>query len=325
LRIKCNNEQKDDVVIGSPRTAIRLTSSGGGLLLSTAAGLGAALVSAVIWMVVVQVTGYEVGIVAVGIGFLVGLAMASTAGTSRALAPIAAVLSLLGCVLGQALTDAHFVAQGAGVSTIFALRHMIADPGGLGWDVFRAGFGPIDVLFWAIAGVQGFRLTARAVAENRAVAARPEFVPQEFGRRAAAWPADYLPPADTPVTPGAAAVPGETDSVPADSAAEVAAGLAETDAAPAGTGDAPVAPAETAALPAETTAPPAETAAPPAETAAPSAGTATDSAETAIGASETASVPVEAAAETPAEALAETPAEVTPVPAPVATPAGAPA
>jgi hypothetical protein len=142
----------------------------------------AALVGAILWMIFVQVTGYEVGIVAVGIGFLVGQAMAATAGTSTQLPPIGAVLSLIGCLLGQILTDAHFFGQEVGLGTASALREMVSDLG-LGWDVFTAGFSVIDLLFWAIAGYEGYKLTARAVAKRRAARITPPQPPV----------ADYFP------------------------------------------------------------------------------------------------------------------------------------
>ena len=148
------------------------SSSGSGLMRSTAAGAVAALVGAIIWMIFVRVTGYEVGIVAVGIGFLVGQAMAATAGTSTALPPVGAVLSLIGCLLGQLLADAHFFGEAVGLGFGRALNEMLSDPA-LGWDVFTAGFSAIDLVFWAIAGYGGYKLTARAVAQRRLVTPTP--------------------------------------------------------------------------------------------------------------------------------------------------------
>jgi hypothetical protein len=140
--------------------------SSGGLPKSIAAGVAAALVGAVIWAVIVEVSGYEVGFVAVGIGFLVGQAMAFTAGTSQRLPPIGAVLALVGCLLGNAFVDAHELAVAVGSSTGHVLNRMIADPG-LAVDIFKAGFQPFDLVFWLIAGYEGFKLTAGGVARVR--------------------------------------------------------------------------------------------------------------------------------------------------------------
>jgi hypothetical protein len=193
---------RDDVVDGSTSTQSGAAQSG--LLRSTAAGLVAALVGAIIWMVIVMVSGYEVGIVAVGIGFMVGQAMALTAGTSTRLPPIGAVLALFGCVFGQFLTDAHFLAEAVGVSFVRAFREMVTDLGGLGWDVFSAGFSPIHLLFWAIAGYEGYVLTARAVAVRNANRQQLNQPPV----------ADYFPPAGTPATSGTPAASGAPSVAP---------------------------------------------------------------------------------------------------------------
>jgi hypothetical protein len=169
-------------VDGSHQTGFGANS--GGLLRSTAAGAGAALIGAVLWMIFVQVTGYEIGIVAIGIGFLVGQAMGATAGTSTRLPPIGALLSLLGCLVGQFLADAHFLAEAVGVGTGRALREMVTDPA-FGWDVFTTGLSPIDLVFWAIAGYEGYKLTARAVAQRNAARSQPDPRPVS----------DYFPPA----------------------------------------------------------------------------------------------------------------------------------
>jgi hypothetical protein len=169
-----------------------------GLLRSTAAGAVAALVGAILWAVIVEVSGYEVGIAAVGIGFLVGLAMAATAGTSNRLPPIGAVLALLGCLLGNAFVDAHEVAKTVGTSTAHVLKVMVSDLN-LSAHIFKAGFEAIDLVFWAIAAYEGYKLTARAVTRVRQ------------------RPAVTGPTATAAFTPSAAAYPWQsgTPSTPA--------------------------------------------------------------------------------------------------------------
>ena len=144
--------------------------TGNRTLLSLAAGLLAALVGAVAWAVLVEVSGYKIGFAAVGIGWLVGQAMAMTAGRSRLLAPAGAVLALLGCLLGDAFADANEVSKVVGVDMLTVLRRMATDPA-LTAEIFKAGFSAMDLLFWAIAAFEGYRLTARAVARRNQQAA----------------------------------------------------------------------------------------------------------------------------------------------------------
>ncbi len=153
------------------------------------AGAGAALAGAVVWTVLVVITGYELGIVAVGIGLLVGLAMAAVAGPgrSRALPVIGAVLALAGCLLGNLFSDAYYFGRLADWSTLHTLGQMIVDLT-LGRSIFSAGFTPIDMLFWAIAGYEGYKLTARGIARKGIGQARP-------APAAAARNTPYNPPA----------------------------------------------------------------------------------------------------------------------------------
>ena len=145
-----------------------------GIAKSVAAGTAAALIGATGWAIIVSVSGYEVGIAAIGIGFLVGQAMGSTASTSKALPPIGAVLALVGCLLGNAFADAHALGKAVGTSTAHVLHRMVVDPA-LAGDVFKAGFEVFDVVFWAIAAFQGYKLTALGVARARGERTLEEF------------------------------------------------------------------------------------------------------------------------------------------------------
>ena len=129
---------------------------------STAAGLVAALVGALAWAVVVDVSGFKIGVAAVGIGLGVGQTMALTASRSHRLPLIAAGLALTGGVLGDLLVDLHAVAEVIGIGTLDLLSRVAGHPRLLG-EIFKAGFHPQDVLFWAVAAGAAYRLTARGV------------------------------------------------------------------------------------------------------------------------------------------------------------------
>jgi len=140
---------------------------------SIAVGVVAAVVGAVLWAVLVDVTNYKVGYAAVGLGLLVGLAMARTAPAWRPLPAVAALVAVGGCLLGDLVVDATALGQVTGAGTLSALTDMASDPG-LGRDVFSAGFEAMDVVFWVIAAVAAFRLTNRAVSAATARATTPD-------------------------------------------------------------------------------------------------------------------------------------------------------
>ena len=78
------------------------------LLPAVLAGLVAAIVGGVVWGLIVKWTDYEVGFVAWGIGFLVGVAIAAAARGARGLVlqVVAVLCALVGILVGKYLSFA---------------------------------------------------------------------------------------------------------------------------------------------------------------------------------------------------------------------------
>lgn len=132
------------------------------LLAGIAAAAVGALVGAALWALLVSVTSYKIGFAAVGVGALTGLLAGRSGAGAPQLPVVAAVIGLVGCVLGDLLADAHQVARAVGqdggsVSMLTVFKDMVTDPG-LGWDVYRTGFAGLDLLFYALAAQAAFRL-----------------------------------------------------------------------------------------------------------------------------------------------------------------------
>jgi hypothetical protein len=142
--------------------ADRHTEPKGGPALTLVVGLVAAVIGAVVWAVIAAVTGHAIGFVAVGIGFLVGQAMSTTARTGRGLPVIAAILALLGCLIGDLLVDIQAWAQPSGLTSMELADLMTTRPE-LVREVVTAGFNPIDLLFWLLAMISGHQLMVRGV------------------------------------------------------------------------------------------------------------------------------------------------------------------
>src|SRR5690348_6549129 len=68
-----------------------------------------ALLGAAAWAVIVSVTDYKIGFAAVGVGALTGFLAGRFGGAAPQLPWIAAVIGLVGCLLGDLLSDAHQV------------------------------------------------------------------------------------------------------------------------------------------------------------------------------------------------------------------------
>ena len=133
------------------------------LLVGTISGLLAALVGAGIWAGVTIATEYQIGWMAVGIGFLVGLAMRYG---GKGIAPIfgwtAAVLSMFGCVVGNILTYTWYIADMEGMAFMDVLSQLnLAVVVGLLTSTFAA----IDLLFYGLAVYFGYKTAFRQVTQ----------------------------------------------------------------------------------------------------------------------------------------------------------------
>ena len=127
--------------------------------LAVAAGLAAAVAGALIWAAVTVVTQTELGIIAVAIGYLVGLAIKTVGhGRSRKFGILGAVCGLFGCVLGSLLSDVAFYADQMHIPYMEV-------PGALNMSLIgklvSVFFSPMDLLFYAIAVYEGYRFSFR--------------------------------------------------------------------------------------------------------------------------------------------------------------------
>lgn len=101
-------------------------------------------------------TGYQISYVAIGIGFLVGVAIQFFGkGKSLIFGLSGAVLSLIGCLLGNLLVYSGFIAREEGVSFLEVLLFFLSTPAAL-VEVYTVAFEFMDLLFYAIAAYVGF-------------------------------------------------------------------------------------------------------------------------------------------------------------------------
>lgn len=131
------------------------------LALGAVAGVLAAVVGALVWAVITVTTGFQIGWMAVGIGFLVGGTVRTLGqGIDKSFGRLGAGLALLGCLLGNFFSVCALVAQEAGISasTVVTQIDLAAIP-----KLMIATFGPIDLLFYAIAVYEGYRFSFRKI------------------------------------------------------------------------------------------------------------------------------------------------------------------
>lgn len=121
-----------------------------------AAGLAVSIGCAALWAVITAVTEYQIGWMAVGIGFAVGYTVRLV---GQGMAPIfgiaGAALSLLGCMLGNLFTISYFIAQQGQQSFLSVLTsNLSAAP-----TLLASTSQPIDLLFYGLALYYGYKLS----------------------------------------------------------------------------------------------------------------------------------------------------------------------
>ncbi len=124
-------------------------------------GAAGAAAGAALWALVTVLTKYQIGWMAVGVGFLVGLGLrVGGRGLDRIFGMMGAGLALLGCLVGNVLAVAASVATAQDLSFLDALSRLKM---AVAVDLLVATFSPMDLLFYGLAVYEGYRLSLRRV------------------------------------------------------------------------------------------------------------------------------------------------------------------
>jgi len=159
-------EQAPEVEIDQARFQQLLNEIEGNqnLQLGILGGVIAALIGAAAWAVVTVVTGYQIGWMAIGVGFLVGYAVRiSGKGIHRIYGVVGSVLSLLGCLAGNLSSVCAIISKQEGIPFLYILTRLNPQ---IIIDLMTATFGAIDLLFYGIAVYEGYRFSFRRITEE---------------------------------------------------------------------------------------------------------------------------------------------------------------
>jgi hypothetical protein len=123
------------------------------------AGLAAALVGAVLWAAFVYLTGIKLGLIALAIGAMVGLAVRKVGhGLDPQFGVLGGVCAALGWALGTVLCDVAFIAKDVDQPFFTVLANLgIARSASIA--IGSADF--MDIVFLAIAVYEGYKLAFR--------------------------------------------------------------------------------------------------------------------------------------------------------------------
>lgn len=125
------------------------------------AGLAAAIAGAVVWAVITVVTKFQIGYMAIGVGFLVGFAVRQFGrGITTPFAVAGCLLALLGCLLGNLFSACGFLSVQESIPLLDILSRLNPEVVRV---IMTATFDPMDVLFYGIALYAGYKYAVRRI------------------------------------------------------------------------------------------------------------------------------------------------------------------
>jgi hypothetical protein len=153
-------QQIDPVRLKYAIEGIRSEQNLGQAILSGAVG---ALVGAGLWAAITVVTKYQIGFMAVGVGFLVGFLVRKFGkGLDWIFGVVGAVFALIGCLLGNILVVCALISSEESIPLMEILAELDLK---LTYEILAATFNPMDLLFYGIALYVGYKLSFRQFSE----------------------------------------------------------------------------------------------------------------------------------------------------------------
>ncbi len=144
------------------------------LSLGIVMSLGVMFATAVAWSAITYFTEFQIGWMAVGVGWLVGLTMRTVGkGTDPIFGFAGGAIALMGCLLGNLMTVAAFVAEYEQVGVVGTFFSLLMQPAVM-IDAIVQTFSPIDLLFYGLAVWFGYKYSFRQLTpEQLAEITRP--------------------------------------------------------------------------------------------------------------------------------------------------------
>lgn len=136
--------------------------------LAIVAAVITAFIGALLWATITVATEYQIGYMAVAIGFIVGYAVKFTGnGISQKFGILGAVFAFVGCILGNFFSIIGFVAnsEGLGYFEVLGMLDYSLIP-----EIMGDSFSIMDLLFYGIAIYEGYRFSFRNITEEEIMA-----------------------------------------------------------------------------------------------------------------------------------------------------------
>lgn len=143
---------------------LRKVRSEQNLAMGVVGGLIGMTIGAGLWAAITVATDYQSGLMAIGVGFLVGVGVRILGkGLETSFGIVGGFLALAGCVLGNLLTVAIVLAQEFNVSFFTVLLNLDIPTI---VELMTLTFGFIDLLFYGFAVYFGYRYSFRQITQQ---------------------------------------------------------------------------------------------------------------------------------------------------------------
>ncbi|MET8095128.1 hypothetical protein ABZV29_01450 [Streptomyces sp. NPDC005236] len=126
--------------------------------LGLVASIGAGVVSAILYGLVIGLTKHEIGYAAVGVGFLVGIAAGRVGGRSQTLPVVSVIVSVAAIYLGQLIGEAMIIAKHYSVG----FNEVFFDNLSAVQESWKADADPLTFVFFAVAAYVAFQSARKA-------------------------------------------------------------------------------------------------------------------------------------------------------------------
>lgn len=123
------------------------------------------LIGAVLWAAITYFSGYQIGWLAVGVGFLVGFGVRKLGkGIDKEFGVVGGIIALISVVLGNFLASIGFLATAFEIGYIgmlFGFNYAMT------FELLKETFSVIDLLFYGIAIYEGYRFSFRKITKEQ--------------------------------------------------------------------------------------------------------------------------------------------------------------
>ncbi|MEY2440059.1 MAG: hypothetical protein QOI34_1444 [Verrucomicrobiota bacterium] len=144
--------------ISIPRERYDQLRSEQNLPLALLAGIGAAFIGAAVWATVTVMTEFQIGYMAIAVGFIVGYAVRLGRGIEKIFGIIGGIFALFGCALGNVFSLIGFISKQHHLSILDTVSRLDLTkiP-----QLLTANFSVMDLVFYGIAVYEGYRFSFR--------------------------------------------------------------------------------------------------------------------------------------------------------------------